>query len=297
MDTELSLSFSYNKELLKIFSKSFYMSTLLLPRDRRQAVFALYGFCRFADNLVDTPRNRSKEEISNEIHFLENELRIAYRTGESEHPVLCAFIRVARQYKIPVVYPTDLFKGLLMDVENKPYKNFDELYLFCHRVAGVVGLMMTHILGYTSDKAFGYAAKLGVAMQLTNILRDIQEDKNSGRLYLPLDDMRRFAVSKDEIFQEQYTPALKAFMQFYTKRAHRYYNEAAPGIPMLKKECQFAIYSASHIYRGILHEIEKNNYNPFKGRVHVNQLQKMKIILASYIKGKCNPNNETNDCR
>lgn len=272
------------------------MATRLLPSDRRQAVFALYGFCRFADNLVDTPRVRTKEEISNEIHFLENELRIAFRTGESEHPVLCAFIHVARRYNIPMVYPMELFKGLLMDVENNHYKNFDELYLFCHRVAGVVGLMMTHILGYTNDKAFDYAAKLGVAMQLTNILRDIQEDKNSGRLYLPLDEMHRFAVTKDEIFQERYTPALKELIQFSAKRAHRYYNEAAPGIPMLKKECQFAIYSASRIYRGILNEIEKNNYNPFKGRVHVNQLQKMKIILASYIKGKCNLNNETNDC-
>lgn len=293
MDNALKLSFDYNRDLLKIFSKSFYLSARLLPRDRLKAVFALYGFCRFADNLVDKPRERSKEEMTHEIYGLENELRIAYRTGESEHPVLCAFVHVARTYNIPLEYPLDLFKGLLMDVENRPYKNFDELYLFCYRVAGAVGLMMTHILGYSCDEAFDHAAKLGVAMQLTNILRDIQEDKNNGRLYLPLDEMNRFAVSKDEIFREQCTTALRDLIRFSAKRAHRYYEEAAPGISMLTKECQFAIYSASRIYRTILNEIEKRDFNPFTGRVYVSQSQKMRIILSNYIKIKWNLNNRT----
>jgi phytoene synthase len=293
MDIELKLCYTYNRQLLKFYSKSFYLSTLLLPRNRRKAVFALYGFCRFADNLVDKPRNRSKEEIIHEILCLEEELKIAYRSGKSEHPVLCAFIHFAKQYQIPVEYPLELFKGILMDVEHQHYKDFDALHLFCHRVAGVVGLMMTHILGYTNNRAFEYAAKLGIAMQLTNILRDIQEDKNNGRIYLPLDEMKRFNIHGNDIVQEHYSSSLKDLIKFSANRAHQYYEEARPGIEMLAKECQFAIYSASSIYRNILDEIEKNDYNPFKGRVHVSQVKKIKIILANYFKGKLNLNHKT----
>jgi len=293
MDIELELCFKHNRQLLKFYSKSFYLSTLLLPRNRRKAVFALYGFCRFADNLVDKPRNRSKEEIIHEIHCLEQELKIAYRSSESEHPVLCSFIHTAQKYQIPVEYPLELFKGILMDVEHQQYKDFDELHLFCYRVAGVVGLMMTHILGYTNDRAFEYATKLGIAMQLTNILRDIQEDKNNGRIYLPLDEMKRFNIDENDIVQERYSSSLKNLIKFSANRAHQYYEDAEPGIKMLTKECQFAIYSASCIYRNILDEIEKNDYNPFKGRVYVSQAKKMKIILSHYLKGKLNLNYQT----
>jgi phytoene synthase len=288
MDIELELCYQYNRELLKFYSKSFYIATLLLPRDKRKAVFALYGFCRFADNLVDKPRNRSKAEIIHEIHYLEEELKIAYRYGESEHPILCSFIHVAEQYQIPIEHPLELFKGILMDVEHKQYQNFDELYLFCYRVAGVVGLMMTHILGHTHPNAFEYATKLGIAMQLTNILRDIQEDKNNGRIYLPLDEMQRFHVHKQDIIQEHFSPSLKNLIQFSADRAHHYYEEAQPGIAMLARACRFAINSASSIYRNILHEIEKNDYNPFQGRVYVSQAKKLGIILTNYIKGNFN---------
>jgi len=286
MNSELQICFYYNKELLRIFSKSFFMSTLLLPRNRRKAVFALYGFCRFADNLVDKPRDRSRQEIYDEIEALQRELRIAYRTGESEHPVLCAFIHVARAFNIPMEYPMDLFKGLLMDVDHKPYSTFDDLYLFCYRVAGVVGLMMTHILGYSDDAAFEYASNLGVAMQLTNILRDITEDKDNRRLYLPLDEMERFGVSWEDIEKERFTPHVRNLIEFSCSRARKYYDDAAPGIPMLDKKCRFAIYSAASIYGGILDKIAKNGYNPFKGRVYVSQAEKARIIVRNFLKGK-----------
>ena len=214
MDIELKLCYKYNRQLLKHYSKSFYISTLLLPRNKQKAVFALYGFCRFVDNLVDKPRNRSKEDLIREIHYLEEELKNGFRYGESEHPVLCALIHVAKEYQIPVDFPLELFKGILMDVEHQQYKDFDELILFCHRVAGVVGLMMTHIIGYTSDKAFDYAEKLGIAMQLTNILRDIQEDKYNGRIYIPQEEMKRFHVRLDDIIHERFTHSLKNLMTF-----------------------------------------------------------------------------------
>ena len=259
MNNEIELCYKYNRHLLKLYSKSFYISTLLLPRNRRKAVFALYGFCRFADNLVDKPRNRSKERIIREIHCLEEELKIGFQSGESEHPVLCSFIHIAKKYQIPIDYPLELFKGILMDAEHHHYKDFEELYLFCYRVAGVVGLMMNYILGYINEDAFEYAAKLGIAMQLTNILRDIQEDKNNGRIYLPLDELKRFNIDKNGIVQEKFSPSLQNLIEFSAKRAHQYYEEAEPGIKMLTKECQFAVHSASDIYRNILKEIKNNS--------------------------------------
>lgn len=297
MDTKLELCYKYNRRLLEIYSKSFSISTLLLPRNRRKAVYALYGFCRYADNLADKPRDRSKKELTREIRDMEKELRIAYRTGESEHPVLCSFVDVAAKYKIPMKYPLELFKGILMDVDHQHYKNFEDLFLFCHRVAGVVGLMMTHVLGYQNENAFEYAAKLGIAMQLTNILRDIQEDKNNGRIYLPLDEMKQFKVRKTDIMQERYSTELKNLIRFSTERAHRYYEEAEAGIQMLDPQCRFAIYSASAIYRQILSEIERNDYNPFLGRVRVRQAKKTRIILSNYFREKLNRDHKPYDCR
>lgn len=285
---ELALCYRFSRQLLKMYSKSFYISTMLLPRNKRKAVFALYGFCRYADNLVDKPRDRSQAEILREVDYMSEELKVAYRTGESEHPVLCAFSRVAREYRIPIEYPLDLFRGVAMDIEHHQYRDFEDLRLFCYRVAGVVGLMMTHVLGYLREEAFEYAAKLGIAMQLTNILRDIQEDKRNGRLYLPLDEMHRFQVTHRDLAQEQFTPELKQLIRFSAERAHRYYDEANPGIQLLTPDCRFSIRSASDIYRGILSQIENNDYNPFLGRVYVTQNAKLKIILFNYLRGWAN---------
>ena len=291
MNRELELGYAYNKQILKFYSKSFYLSTLLLPSKKRKEVFALYGFCRFVDNLVDKSRNRSKQELINELNCLAEELKVAYRSGASEHPVFSSFIDIALTHNIPIKYPLDLIKGMLMDVKQYNYQNYDELYLFCYRVAGVVGLMMTHIIGYEDEKAFKYASKLGIAMQLTNILRDVQEDKNNGRIYLPTDERKRFNVKESDLYDENMSLNLKELMKFSADRAHKYYEEAMPGIDMLKKDCQFAIYSAADIYRYILNEIRINDYNPFKGRCYVTQSKKMQIIFSNYFKIKLNIQN------
>ena len=284
MDFKIESSLNYSKELTAFYSKSFFMSTKLLPRKFRMAVYGLYGFCRYIDNLIDQPRSRSSVEILNEVEAFREELKIASRSGESEHPIISAYIHVAKEYGIPLVYPLELLTGVSMDVKHKRYKSFDELYQFCYRVAGVVGVMMTFILGYENDDAFEYAVKLGVAMQLTNILRDIKEDKDNSRIYLPLEELHEFNVSEHEILHEKFTPCLKKLMVFSAERAHQYYEEAKPGINMLKKDSRFAIIAASRIYRGILNEIEQRDYNPFLGRVYVSQSKKMRIILAEYIK-------------
>jgi 15-cis-phytoene synthase len=282
---DLVTSFEFAKHITRVYAHSFYFSARFLPLERRWATFALYGFCRFTDNLIDIPRSRSKGELLFELDYLHEELELAYRTGDSAHPAIQPFIQVARRYQIPQVYPLELLQGVRMDLEFKPYRTFDELYLFCYRVAGVVGLMMTHILGYKDKTAFAYAEKLGVAMQLTNILRDIQEDKNIGRLYLPGEELERFRVSREDVMEERWTPALQQLLDFQVQRAHRYYEQADAGIDLLLTESQFAIQAASRIYRGILYRLQQRSCNPFLGRIYVPPLAKMGILFDELARG------------
>lgn len=279
-------AFEYARKITAHYSKSFYFSAQMLPREQRWATFALYGFCRHCDNLIDTPRQRTETEILGEIQRLTEELQIAYNTGESQDPIIRVFILVAKAYGIPIAYPLDLLNGVAMDVQQTRYKTFDELSLFCYRVAAVVGLMMTHVLGYKDERAFGYAKQLGIAMQLTNILRDVKEDKEMGRLYIPQADLAQFGVTEQDIFNEKMTPQLRALMKFQVERAHQYYTEAIPGISLLKAESQYAIYSAARIYRGILRKIEDRDYNPFLSRVFVSSTQKVGILLHEQIRTK-----------
>jgi phytoene synthase len=279
-------AFEHARRLTAHYSKSFYLSACMLPAEKRWATFAIYGFCRYADNLIDKQRNRRVSEIIRETEFLAEELATAYRTGESEHPIIRPFIVVAQRCRIPIQYPLDLLNGVQMDVQTKRYKTFDDLHVFCYRVAAVVGLMITHVLGYTNDEAFIYAEKLGIAMQLTNILRDIQEDKGMGRIYLPLEELDRFGCRERDIIEERMTPPLRELMKFQVQRAHAYYETASNGITMLKPDSQFAIYSASRIYRGILKRLEARNYNPFLGRVFVPPHRKLGILLQEVIRTK-----------
>jgi 15-cis-phytoene synthase len=281
---EYAVSFANVRKITAHFAKSFYFSAQIFPREQRWATYAVYGFCRYADNIVDVPRQRSMDELYAEIAALRCELEICYRTGESEHPIMRPFALVARRYGIPIAYAQDLLLGVMMDTERSRYDTFDELYVFCYRVASVVGLMMTAVLGYKDDSAFLYAEKMGVAMQLTNILRDVQEDNRLGRIYLPSEDLQRFGVSEDDIRQERFTPNVRALMQFQVERAHRYYDEAEPGIRLLPPESQFAIYAASRIYRGILTKLEARDYNPFLGRVFVPQSKKIQILVREVVR-------------
>jgi len=276
--------FDFARKVTAHYSKSFFFSASILPRKRRWATYAVYAFCRYADNLIDKPRDRSQKELIEEIDAVAAELRTAYRTGESEHPIIGSFIRVAQEYEIPLEYPLDLLRGVKMDLQQPRYRTFNDLYLFCYRVAGVVGLMMTHVLGYRDKQAFVYAERLGVAMQLTNILRDIKEDKDMGRLYIPEDEMRRFNVTEEDIRGERVTPELRQLMEFQVCRADRYYEEAVDGIQLLDRKSRYAISSASRIYRGILNKIERRDFNPFEGRVYVSDLSKLCILAAEIVK-------------
>lgn len=282
----LKAQFEYARQLTAYHSKSFYISTLMLPQDKRWATFATYAFCRYADNIVDNPRNRTKEELIAEVDQLANELIVAERTGESEHPVLGPFVFVIKKYGMPLRFPLELLEGVKMDLMFTRYKTFDDLYMFCYRVAGVVGLMMTHILGYKDDLAFQFAEKLGIAMQLTNILRDVKEDMARGRIYIPLSELNSYGLTEVDFESNNFSSNFKTMMKFQVWRANVYYEHANPGIKMLRPESQFAIYSAAKIYKGILRKIQAQDYNPFLGRVFVPQHKKIGILAKEVLRSK-----------
>ena len=276
----------FSNEVIRHHAKSFSFAARFLPKKKRCASAAVYSFCRHADNIVDKKRERTAGQIAAELECLRRELVLAYRTGESEHPSIGAFIRTAMNYEIPQKYPLELLKGVESDLNKETFSNFDGLYLYCYRVASCVGLMMTHILGFSDKSALEYAEKLGAAMQLTNILRDITEDAADGRIYLPEDEMKRFGISKDDIFKQKFTADFYDFMVFQAERAAKYYEESLPGIKLLDKDSRFAIFAAAKIYGRILKKIEQQNYNPFTGRAFVPKSEKIKIVFAEYFKTK-----------
>lgn len=283
-DTNIRHAIAYAKAQTAFHSKSFYLSTQFLPKEKRLPTFALYSFCRYADNIVDNPRNRTVDELTAEIEYLKYELAVAYRSGESEHPILKAFIPSALAYNIPLRYPLELLDGVKLDLLKNRYQSFAELYQFAYAVAGVVGIMMSYIIGFSDPAALNYAEKLGVAMQLANILRDIQEDKNMNRIYLPLDEVRQFGLDEKDFFKETFNDAMRQLVKYQVERAHRFFIEADNGIPMLSRDGRFAVKAASRIYRGILSEIEKRDYNPFLGRVFVPQSRKFAILLQEFLR-------------
>lgn len=277
-------SFVYSKEVISHFAKSFSFASKLLPLHRRWATYSVYSFCRYADNIIDNPRKRTKQELLNEINHLREELQLAYKYGESEHPALKSFIVAAKIYNIPLKYPMELLDGVEMDLNFSHYENFDELYLFCYRVAAVVGLMMTFVLGFKDDKALLYAEKMGIAMQLTNILRDIKEDKNQNRIYLPIEELNKYNVTKNDFYKENFNSNFKSLMEFQVNRAFRYYLESIDGIKLLEHESRFSIYAAGKIYAGILKKLEERGYNPFLGRVFVPKSEKIFILISEFFK-------------
>jgi len=284
-DKNLEPALHYAKKVTKHYAKSFYISAQMLPKEKRLATYGIYAFCRYADNIVDNPRDRSNQEINIELDNLRDELKIAFKSGESENPALAIFVPVMLAYQIPQEYAFDMIEGVRMDLNLKRYQDFEQLYLFCYRVAAVVGLMMTHILGYDGKKETLYQAELmGVAMQLTNILRDVQEDAKMDRIYLPKDALMNFGVDEMDLLNNKFTPELKNLMKMQVERAKKYYKDGEIGVPNLHKDTRFAIYSAAKIYSGILDKIIENDYNPFLGRVYVPQSKKIAMLASEYFR-------------
>jgi phytoene synthase len=251
-------------------SRSFYLSSAFLPSEKRRAVRAFYAFCRTSDDLVDRPRERGELALARWVHQVR-------APAPAHDPVLLAWGDTSQRYQVPEALLNELLAGVAMDLRVSRYASFDNLWLYCYRVASVVGLISMHMIGYR-EEASSYAVSLGVALQLTNILRDVGEDAARGRIYLPLEDLARFGLREADLLGGVRDERFRALMRFEIARAEALYEEAWPGIALLSPDSQFAVAVAAEVYRGILAKIAANDYDVFTRRAHLTFGDKLLLL-------------------
>ncbi|MFM9004078.1 MAG: phytoene/squalene synthase family protein [Flavobacteriales bacterium] len=272
MGDSLEVAYSYCKNITAIHSKSFYMASSLLSPSKRRAVRALYAFCRTTDDIVDNASNAGDADLR---AWRDQSLGICPRFND---PVSIAWANTRKDFRIPSCFALQLIDGVSRDMHINRYAHFDALADYCYGVASTVGLMSMHIIGYNDEKAIRYAVKLGVALQLTNILRDIAEDYSRGRIYLPQDELNHFGITDEHFSRGIVDDAWAEMMKFQIARTRSIYDESWPGIAMLNADGRMAIAAAASFYKGILSDIERRGYDVFSGRARVTKWGKIKQI-------------------
>jgi 15-cis-phytoene synthase len=279
-------AFEYCRRITRHAAKTFYWGSLLLPHRKRLATWALYAFCRSVDDCVDCQDDPDRAEA--DLNLWRDRLIRAYDSIASD-PITQAWIALLPHYAVPLQPALDLIEGARMDLRFTQPATFDDLHLYCYRVAGTIGLLMSPILGYRSPDALPLAVDLGVAMQLTNILRDVGEDQRNGRIYLPRDEMQRFGYGEADLQAGRISDRFIALMRFQMARAEDYYIRARPGIDMLDKSAQLAILASAEMYRGIHAAIVANDYDVFTKRAYVPLSAKMLMLPKLWLAVKSGP--------
>ncbi len=268
----LQEAYQYCDELTKYHSKTFFMASSLLPPDKRRGARALYAFCRVSDDLVDRPRENSLQLLS---EWRDNTIDSQPVLGDH---VAIAWDHTSRLFCIPWMYAEQLIDGVAMDLRKNRYQTFQELTAYCYGVACTVGLMSMHIIGFKTDDAIPYAIRLGVALQLTNILRDVGEDWTLGRVYLPQEELQMFQLDESDISAGVVTDAWREFMRYQIHRVRNLYRSALPGVALLDPDGRFAIGAAGELYQAILSEIEENDYDVFNQRAYIGKVDKIRRL-------------------
>lgn len=259
-------------------SKSFFLASRFLPRHTAADAQILYWFCRSSDDIVDSPGSIHEKRAA--FHSWVLEVNRALNGEPCANELLVALARIVTTHRIPVRYVEEFFEGLRLDLNAARYETWSDLSRYCYGVASTVGLMMSHVIGF-SEGALPYAIQLGLAMQLTNILRDIGEDLANGRIYLPSAEMRRCGYSESQLRARERNDSFRSLMRAEIERADRLYAEAEPGIDLLHADARFAIRSASRIYQRILRQIERNGYDVFGQRAVVPLTRKLTIAARA----------------
>lgn len=265
----LQSAYAYCEQITRDNSRTFYLASGLLPPDKRRATRALYAFCRVTDNIVDMSATDSAARTALE-HW-----RTMIQMPLTHDPVALAWADAQSQFKIPRGYAEQLIDGVARDLTQKRYQTFADLAEYSYGVASTVGLMAMHIIGFSGEDALPYAVKLGVALQMTNILRDVAEDWRNGRVYLPQDELQAFGLSEMDIAEGRLSDSWRAFMRFQIERNHHLYDESRAGIAMLNEDGRFAIAAAAELYRAILSDIALHDYDVFSRRARVSTSGKL----------------------
>jgi phytoene synthase len=280
----LARAYAHCEAVTRQHSRSFFLATQFLPAAKRQAIRTFYAFCRTTDDLVDVPHGSARESM----HDLA-EWRMAARraTATQTNPVLLAWSDIRDRYAVPQHFVEELIDGCMLDLQVCRYETYEQLRRYCYLVASTVGLVSMHIIGSADGKTFDApttqaAIELGIALQLTNILRDIGEDLARGRIYLPRNELAEFGYTERELNARNNNRAFRQLMQFLINRTEKLYADNVHSIAKLNPDGRMAVGSAIWLYRGILNKIQQNNFDVFSRRAHLSTLEKLLRLPGIY---------------
>jgi len=251
-----------------------------MPKAKREAMCAVYAFMRRSDDIADDAP--SPEAASAGLKAWRETVAAALEGKETSEPILPSLADVVKRYGIERRYLFELLDGTEMDQSKTRFATFEELYQYCYRVASCVGLVVLPVFGYSDKTALVQAEACGIAFQLTNILRDVKEDAERGRIYLPGEDMRRFGVEEDDIMKSRYTPQFVELMRFEAQRAREYYAKAQPLLGMISPDSRGTLAVMMEVYGGLLDRIEAREFRVFDGRVRLSKWEKLWIVLKNW---------------
>ncbi|MFL0735647.1 MAG: phytoene synthase [Prochlorococcus sp.] len=276
------------------WAKTFYLGTMLLPSIKRRAIWAIYVWCRRTDELMDSPeaQTRPVSELADRLDQWEERTRAMF-AGQVRDGLDAVMADTLERFPQPIQPYLDMIEGQRMDLNHHRYATFEQLELYCYRVAGTVGLMTQHVMGldpaYTtapwssSPETSDAAIALGIANQLTNILRDVGEDRGRGRIYIPQEDLERFGYSEADLMAGRLNSAWKELMAFQLQRARDWFARSEAGVRWLSKDARWPVWASLRLYRGILDSIERLDYDVFNNRAYVNRWTKLIDLPLSYL--------------
>jgi phytoene synthase len=289
-------AYEFCRQITAEYSKTFYLGTLLMPKEKRKAIWAIYVWCRRTDQLVDGPDAESTTLET--LDQWEKQLESIFAGYPVEHPDV-ALVDSLQRFPLDIQPFRDMIAGQRMDLKRNRYETFDDLYLYCYRVAGTVGLMSNAVLGIEQEAGTApwrknempyfpreEAIALGIANQLTNILRDVGEDTERGRIYLPLEDLEYFNYREEDLFNGVINENWRSLMQFEIERARGFYTQAEQGIRSLSRDSRWPVWTALMLYQGILDVIERNHYDVFNQRAYVPKAQKFLYLPIAWLRAQ-----------
>ena len=276
------------------WAKTFYLGTLLLPYEKRRAIWAIYVWCRRTDELMDSPEAQARpaEELADRLNRWELKTRDLFK-GHVDDELDAVMVDTLEKFPQSIQPYLDMIEGQRMDLTWTRYPRFEDLRLYCYRVAGTVGLMTQGVMGL--DQAYSSApwsdqpdtsdaaVALGIANQLTNILRDVGEDRGRGRIYLPLEDLEHFGYSEDDLMAGRMNQAWKDLMEFQLRRARQWFDRSEAGVRWLSRDARWPVWTSLRLYRGILDVIERHDYDVFNKRAYVGKLNKFLDLPRSFV--------------
>ncbi len=286
-DPALSKSYTECKKLNAQHGKTYYLATLLLPPAKRPFVHALYGFARYADEIVDDLNSTlSDDEKAEALKQWGEGVLADIKLGKSHDHIGAALVDTVNRFNIPISYFEAFLKSMTMDLTVTEYHTYEDLLEYVYGSAAVIGLQMVPILGTLNPDAYVAAEKLGIAFQLANFIRDVGEDLERGRVYLPITELQACGVTREMLENRELTPEIKKALQFQIARVRQLQKEATPGIAMLSPESRACIEAASELYCGIVDEVEKIDYEIFQKRAKTSTWRRIKVALPAFIRAR-----------